>query len=248
MPSVSGTTRGPIVETVAPAGTGAAANAASILADWRQATFDAAITGLAEAQLKPQYEAALSRYAQRAGRDLQDEEVMAVVEMVNERSLEPARQRILAGKPDRKKLVDQALADARRELPKMKDPFTPVARGDVKARAKERVLYENQSLVVLVDRFAQTPHILVVPKQRASLPTEIKPAVLDQMGKVAEAVSEAFTALTRSAPSQAWVNPPQRLTISQVHMHVEPGLPPLPKAIEQRFWAAFEKELQQRLP
>ncbi len=79
--------------------------------------------------------------------------------------------------------------------------------------------------MVIVDSFSPGPKALVIPKQGAMFPTDISKGDLEEMAKIAAKVSDAFGKAAGSGPASIWVNPPQRLTIKQLHTHVLPKLP-----------------------
>jgi len=103
-----------------------------------------------------------------------------------------------------------------------RDPFTPIAQHDPVARAKEKVLWENPRLMVIVDLFAPCPKALVVPKKQVTFPVEADQALLKELAQVAAHVSDAFSATTGAPPSGIWINPPQHLMVRQLHVHVLP--------------------------
>jgi diadenosine tetraphosphate (Ap4A) HIT family hydrolase len=226
-------------------------NAQQILDGWRASSFDAGVTILARQQLQPEYDQAIEANAERAGRELTDDEVDLVVEKVDDKLLDGARDQVfnqLKSDPNAKtRIFNDAVADLKARAPKLRNPFLPIAAGDPKARAKETMLWENPQLMVLVDRFAPVPHVLVIPKTPALLPTDLPASALDELGRVGKVASDVFTKMTGSKPSELFVNPPQLVTIGQLHLHVIPGLRPLKEGAETKFWHRFSAELDKAL-
>jgi diadenosine tetraphosphate (Ap4A) HIT family hydrolase len=66
--------------------------------------------------------------------------------------------------------------------------------------------------------------MLVIPKREVSFPTGLTAAELDELTRVAQALSEACGQVAGVAPSKIWINPPIRLTVKQLHTHVVPPL------------------------
>jgi diadenosine tetraphosphate (Ap4A) HIT family hydrolase len=226
-------------------------NAQQILDGWRASSFDAGVTLLARQQLQPEYDQAIDANAERAGRELTDDEVDLVMEKVDDKLLDGARDQVfnsLKSDPNAKtRIFNDAVADLKARAPKLRNPFAAIAAGDPKARAKETVLWENPQLMVLVDRFAPVPHVLVIPKAPALLPTDLPASALDEIGRVGKVASDVFTKMTGAKPSELFVNPPQLVTIGQLHLHVIPGLRPLKEGAEAKFWSHFSAGLDKAL-
>jgi|GEM_PF-1624752 len=116
------------------------------------------------------------------------------------------------------------IVDAQRtRVAGLRDPFTPLARGDAAARAKEVVLWEDDALMVIVDTFAPPPKALVIPKAPVSFPIDLAPALLDRLAMVGSVVGVAFSHVAGCGPARCWINPPYGLTVRQLHVHVLPG-------------------------
>jgi diadenosine tetraphosphate (Ap4A) HIT family hydrolase len=141
------------------------------------------------------------------------------------------------------------------------DPFRGIAAGDPRALEGERVLWQTKDLMVLVDVFAEKrgsgPKVLVVPKRPMMFPTEAPAGLLQTLARVAAATGDALAQAGRSSQKvDVWINPPQALTVRQLHVHVQPHLPPwrdrglTPKRLEgewTRFYGQVEALLAQRL-
>jgi diadenosine tetraphosphate (Ap4A) HIT family hydrolase len=114
----------------------------------------------------------------------------------------------------------------RPRVSKLRDVFTPIAERQPGARDNEIVLWENKSIMVVVDTFASSPKALVVPKAPLHLPLDATPQLLDELAVVAAHVSDAFSSAGGAPPSGIWINPPQHVAIRQLHVHVLPDLAP----------------------
>ncbi len=231
----------------------------ALLDDWRKAVVEASIEELGMAKISPRLDAALQQAEAQAGRPLDDDEQDQVVDPLINQLLPGAMQQVapmLDGDPSkRQRTIQDALSRHGGRIARKRDPFTPVAQGDPAARARETVLWENPHVMVLADRFARSPKALVVPKKPMSFPTDASPAALKELARVAAAVSDAFGQATKSGPAEIWINPPQHLSVRQLHVHVQPGLPrwdtrkaPEKLARQQAlFWAQLGTTLAQRL-
>ncbi len=205
------------------------------------------MTGIARQQLQPQYDAAIQKQSKRFHRELSEDEIDSIVRRVNDKLLDGQREQVMATVANspaaQAKLISGTVANLKEHLGDLKNPFKAIARGSEQARKKERVVWEDHNVMVLVDRFADSPKVLVVPKAFAATPLDVAPRVLDEVGKLAQASAQVFTRIAKAKPADAWVNPPQYLSVAQVHMHVQPNLKPLRASQENRFWASFAKEL-----
>lgn len=121
--------------------------------------------------------------------------------------------------------ASQVVERERPGMERMRDPFMPVARGEPAARAKEKVLWEDAQVMVLVDTFWSSPKVLVIPKTPCIFPTDASPALMDDMARVCAAVSDAFMEVAGAKPARIWINPPAGITVKQLHVHVMPHLP-----------------------
>jgi diadenosine tetraphosphate (Ap4A) HIT family hydrolase len=222
--------------------------AAAIIATWKKATLQATVTAIAREQLRPQYDAAIQKQEKRFHHELTDDEKEIIVDRVNDKLLDGQRKQVMATVANdpaaQAKLINGAVANLKEHLGELKNPFKALARGSEEARKKERIVWEDRHVMVLVDLFADSPKVLVVPKASAATPLDVAPRVLDEVGKLAQASAQAFTRIAKAKPADAWVNPPQYLSVAQLHMHVQPNLKPLRASQENRFWASFAKELR----
>ncbi len=232
-----------------------------LLADWRVATVEASIYEAAYASFEPEVLAAIDAKEQLLGRKLRRAERAAIERAIAASrlpTLEPAlRQQLAADDATRERTIADAVARHQPIVAAYRDPFTPVIKRLPGARAAERVLWENAGVLVIVDRFAAEPHVLVIPKAKAMLPTDLLPATLDELARVAAAAADAMAqAAASNKPVAIWINPPQDLHVRQLHVHVVPDLPPWqvlePLAGEQRrlelhFYGEVERRLAQRL-
>jgi diadenosine tetraphosphate (Ap4A) HIT family hydrolase len=240
------------VDAAAPLASAASqGNAQQILDGWRESAFHVAVTQLARASLKPEYQKAFQAQSQRFGRELTDEEMEMIADSVDDRLLKGARQQLqtqLSSDPTAKaRLVADAAAELQARAPTLRNPFAPIAAGDPAARAKEKVLWENGTLMVLVDRFSKTPHLLVVPKAPMLLPTDAPPATLDELGRVGKVASDVFSKVARVGASETFVNPPQFVSIGQLHLHVSPPMKALTDKGTAKLWAKVGAALTKAL-
>ena len=239
--------------------------------DWRAATLDAAAKERGMAEIAPALDKAVQDAENMVGRGLERWEIRQVEAPVIKALLPPVRakhfQAIMKDSNSQDNAIAKSLVSHGQRLQKARDPFTPLALNDPQARAKDRVLWENQQVMVIVDSFAPSPKALVIPKKQAMFPQDLAPGDMDMLANIAAKVSDAFGVVADSGPADIWVNPPQRLTIKQLHTHVlpklphwerpgpgEPGgrahdsdVPPHIVADMNRFYAALETELAKTL-
>jgi diadenosine tetraphosphate (Ap4A) HIT family hydrolase len=205
-----------------------------LLDDWRASLLEAAAEDLADAEvLAPVRDQALARAEADKGEPLSRQEIRAVGRAVFkqlETDYEAAKQahhKDLTKLPSTKKQTERDVLMAHRpRVDQLRDVFSPVAQRLPGARDHEIVLWENSNAMVLVDTFAPSPKALVVPKQPVSLPIDASPVLLDELAVIAAHVSDAFMRATGSPPAGIWINPPQHLTVKQMHLHVLPDLGP----------------------
>lgn len=239
--------------------------------DWRQATLDARAKELGMQEISPQLQANRKQAEAQLGRELKPWERRQVDAPLVKQLLPPVRakhyQAIMQSTASQDQAVSDSLSAHGSRIQKAKDPFMPIAQNDPQARADNRVLWENPRMMVIVDSFAPGAKALVIPKRQASFIKDLAPNELDEMATIAAKVSDAFGAVAGSAPASIWVNPPQVITIKQLHTHVLPNLPawenPGPGqpggrdpqsdvpahvvADQNRFFSALEAELQRTL-
>ncbi|MGQ0506291.1 MAG: hypothetical protein ACT4TC_13345 [Myxococcaceae bacterium] len=233
-----------------------------LLKDWEQASVEAAAEQAAFQELAPEIAQAIQDATAQAGRELSGWEAYVVAHNVAAPII-PRHLAVLDATPQRRK---QTITDLiRSETPRvrgLRDPFMPIALNDPQARAKERVLWENKDLMVIVDLFHPSPKALVVPKRPFSFPTQASGAQLDNLAQVAETASKVFEDVAGAAPSKVFIHPPTNLQVKQMHVHVQPSglahwLPPgaNPQAPEplsvtqakNRLYGAISAKLAQRL-
>ncbi|MCC6811149.1 MAG: hypothetical protein IT381_27210 [Deltaproteobacteria bacterium] len=230
-----------------------------LMGDWRNATVQASVEESARATFWPEVEAALADAEGQKGDRLSRREVGMIVTAFEEARMPAAiptvAPAILKNAKTREKAIDDSVASHRQIVAQKKDPFMPVALGDPAARAKEKVLWENKNVMVLVDAFSDKPKALVVPKKPVSFPVDMKKKALDELAKVAAEVSAGFAQATGCQDAEIWINPPQYLTVKQLHVHVGPPLADWDTAKDDQelekemngFWAAMTAVLGQRL-
>jgi diadenosine tetraphosphate (Ap4A) HIT family hydrolase len=203
-----------------------------LLDDWRDALLQAAAEQRADDEvIAPVLGPALQRAEQRKGEALTRREARSVEHDVRKQLQQPwdvayrAHFADVTKSPAVKKAIERDVLLAERpRLASLKDPFTPVITGAPGARDNEIVLWESRNAIVLVDTFAPSPKALVVPRQPARLPTDLSSSALDELARVAAHVSDAFMRATGCPAAGIWVNPPQHLTVQQMHVHVLPDV------------------------
>jgi|GEM_PF-1035722 len=243
-----------------------------LLDDWKSATLDAAAKERGKDELQPKVDAAIADAEKQVGRPLERREMAQVANAIYKTDLPPLRGKhygdIIATDATKQDAIDQSLSRHGLRMQNARDPFMPLALGDPQARAKDRVLWEDSKVMVLVDSFSPKPKALVVPKTPTMFPTDMDAKDLDHIADIAQKVSDAFGKLTGAEASDIWINPPQVLTVKQLHCHVlPPNLPawenpgpgqpggrrrdePVPAhvtAAQDKFYTAFEQELAQAL-
>jgi diadenosine tetraphosphate (Ap4A) HIT family hydrolase len=107
------------------------------------------------------------------------------------------------------------------------DPFDAVIAGDSTARLGERVLWEDDSVIVIVAKHSTLHDVLVLPKREMMFPVDASEALLARMSRAAAAVSDAFLEVAgkRCDPSLRSVieiSPPGRIGVKHLHVHVRP--------------------------
>ncbi len=114
------------------------------------------------------------------------------------------------------------------ELP---DPFTKVGRMSPAERtaADERVLWEDETIFVLVDKYRATPSLLVIPKEPVIFPIDAPSDLIKRLGQVAAVTGDAMifaVGKTCQAVAKAamYINPPGAVSVRQMHVHVEPSI------------------------
>jgi diadenosine tetraphosphate (Ap4A) HIT family hydrolase len=227
-----------------------------LMHDWRLAVVDATAEDAAIGEHQVEIDAALANAEQQFGarlpRDLRNDVIDSVVQAhLPEIQAATAAYREEFGKD--KGAIDKTVRDVvltqRPNIDRKRDPFTPVAQNDPQARAKEKVLWENANAMVLVDAFAPSPKLLVVPKAPVTFPVDAPAGMLHELALIAAHASDAFSTVSGTPPAGIWINPPQHLTVKQLHIHVMPNLPnykpvddgmPLSQADVQAIQAFFD--------
>jgi len=205
-----------------------------LLDDWKVSLLDAAAEDLADAEIiAPVLDKALKQAESDKGESLTRQERRGISNGVYKQleaefeTAKKAHHKDLTKSPAAKKRTERdVLLEQRPRVDKLKDVFSPVAQQLPGARDNEIVLWENKNLMVLVDTFAPSPKALVVPKEPVALPVDAKPVLLDELAVVAAHTSDAFSRALGTPPAGIWVNPPQHLTVKQMHVHVLPDAGP----------------------
>lgn len=212
------------------AGAGATRTAVpDLLADWRTATVEATAHELAKQELMPELQQVLHSAARSNGGALTPDDQASIADTFfeqNDKRVRTLARTHLGDLTKTPKHIENTLSrvvvERRPRIMKKRDPFTPIAMNDPAARAKERVLWENPRVMVLVDLFAPCPKALVVPKKQMMFPVEADAATLSELARVAAHVSDALSDVTGAPPAGIWINAPQHLMVRQLHVHVLP--------------------------
>jgi diadenosine tetraphosphate (Ap4A) HIT family hydrolase len=201
----------------------------NLLADWKEALVDAAAQQSADAELEPVVQRALKDARDQKGDDLTRGEARMVrqgVRKLHQPQLRAAKSAYLAEytkSPQARQKTERDVVLAERPyIAGLREPFGDVAANRQGARDDEIVLWENQNAMVLVDTFAPVPKALVVPKQSVMLPLDAPPGLLEELALIAAHASDAFASALGTPPAGIWVNPPQHLSVQQLHVHVLP--------------------------
>jgi diadenosine tetraphosphate (Ap4A) HIT family hydrolase len=203
-----------------------------LLDNWRRALLEAAAEDRADDEvIAPVVAPALQQAEAGKGEPLTRREFRAVERQVRQQLQQPwddacrAHLADITRSPSTMQRTERDVLLAQRpRIEQLKDPFTPVIHNVPGARDAEIVLWESRNAIVLVDTFAPSPKALVVPKQAANLPTDLKAGALDELAMIAAHTSDAFLRATGCPPAGIWVNPPQHLTVKQLHVHVLPDV------------------------
>jgi diadenosine tetraphosphate (Ap4A) HIT family hydrolase len=205
-----------------------------LLQDWKIALVEAAAEDLAHDEvIAPVLKKALAQAEADKGDKLTGRE-RAVVSHDVERQLSKEfkaafkeHHKDLTKSPSTKQKTERdVLLAMRPEVDQKRDPFSAVAQNLPGSRDNEIVLWENKNAMVVVDTFAKSPKALVVPKMPLSLPVDAPPGLIDELALVAAHVSDAFMRAAGTPPAGIWINPPQHLTVKQLHVHVLPDMGP----------------------
>jgi diadenosine tetraphosphate (Ap4A) HIT family hydrolase len=204
----------------------------ALLDDWKGALHKAAAEDLAEAEvIAPVLTPALQAAEAKKGEPLTRKEFREINREVFKakkpeyKAAVDAHFKDLTRSPSAKKQTEMdVLLTQRQRVDGLKDVFAAVAQKLPGARDNEIVLWENKNAMVLVDTFAPSPKALVVPKTPVSLPTDAPKALLDELAVIAAHVSDAFMRAANTPAAGIWINPPQHLTVKQMHIHVLPDM------------------------
>lgn len=203
-----------------------------LLEDWKTSLIEAAAEDLAHGEvIAPVLSKAVAQAESDKGDGLTRGELREISRDVS-RSLKAeyndakdAHHKDLTKSPAAKLQTERDVLLAQRpRVSQLRDVFSAAAQNLPGARDNEIVLWENKSAMVVVDTFAPSPKALVVPKDPLQLPIDASAAQLDELALIAAHVSDAFSRSQGSPPAGIWINPPQHLTVKQLHVHVLPDL------------------------
>ncbi len=203
-----------------------------LLEDWKTALLEAAAEDLAHAEvIEPALSKALALAETSKGeplsrgehRDIRRDVGRALKAEYND--AKDAHHHDLSKSPAIKQQTERDVVLAQRpRVAQLRDVFSATAQKLPGARDNEIVLWESKSAMVVVDTFAPSPKALVVPKHPLQLPIDASAAQVDELALIAAHVSDAFSRAQGSPPAGIWINPPQHLTVKQMHVHVLPDL------------------------
>ena len=228
--------------------------APDLIADWTEAAVRCAAEAQAVQQKLSAIQAEFTKSVAASPTPLDDDAQAELWEKIAGKHAKPfipgLVQSISASPKTIAAAVKEVMEGETQRVSQLRDPFTPVAMNDPKARARETVLWENARVMVLVDAFVGAPKALVIPKQRFTYPTEAPAVLLTEMSQIAFVVGQAMAAAARSSaplataigasPAKIWINPPPQLGVAQLHVHVLPELPAWKRAMPKE-WAAADK-------
>lgn len=142
----------------------------------------------------------------------------------------------------------------RESVAQLPDPFGPLLKMDEEelARKGERILWRDAQVAVFVDRFSPSPKLLVVPTKFVMFLTDASEQVVERLARVAAASSDALLRASDRAcdtddPSRIYVNPPRRLGVKRLHVHVQPTEPIRHDGDANAFYARVAGQLKELL-
>jgi len=140
------------------------------------------------------------------------------------------------------------LAEARRGSITF-DPFDAVIGGDraTRKRLGERVLWEDDSVIVIVAKPAFPRDVLAIPKREMMFPFDASEGLLKRLATVAAATSDAFIQSANkhcdaSLVSSISISRPTELGVKHLHVHVQPP-PSILVQDEQKFYSRMSQHL-----
>ncbi|MCP4502817.1 MAG: hypothetical protein GY822_22995 [Deltaproteobacteria bacterium] len=159
----------------------------ALMDDWKSAVVDAAAKEAAMDEMRPLFESAQAQAEQQLGRPLERRELGGIRKPIIDVHMRPLRakyfQVMSKDTSSRSQTIDNSLLRHGARMQNARDPFMPLALGDPAARAKDRVLWENPKVMVIVDSFSPTPKALVVPKTPTLFPPTSAPVTSKKLPK-----------------------------------------------------------------
>ena len=150
--------------------------------------------------------------------------------------------------------MNESIENQRARARNLQDPFTPIAAmtEEERKRKGEKVLWEDDRVMVLVDQFFSTPKPLIIPKEKMMFPTDAQPKLLTHLAMVAATTADALM-LAAGRPcretnfSRIYINPPMIIGVKQLHVHVQPITPLQDFKKADEFYSLMSKYLGERL-
>jgi diadenosine tetraphosphate (Ap4A) HIT family hydrolase len=220
----------------------------AVLKDWVNALIEAAAEDFATAPYDSQIKTAVSVFEANKGAPCSREELLTLQNMVYNShqsdinaNMREFIQEHTASSTSVSKLIEQTLKKNSARIQKLRNPFDDVIQNKDGVRDQEVVLWEDKDHLVLLDTFAHnTFKTLVIPKRSVSVPTDLESSEVDRLETIASHVDQwiqqQFGDASSKVASPSWINPPQYLTVKQLHMHIQPGTGPVfPMPLRQLF-------------
>lgn len=136
--------------------------------------------------------------------------------------------------------VREYVETLRTMISSLRDPFSPIAKMSQVERiaAGERVLWEDDAIMVLVDRFSSMLKPLVIPKSKIMFPIDAPPELMQRLAVVAAATSDAMICAADKdcdpkSSSRIYINPPNVIGVRQLHVHVQLLIPAQDLSIDE---------------
>jgi diadenosine tetraphosphate (Ap4A) HIT family hydrolase len=133
------------------------------------------------------------------------------------------------------------------------DPFDAVIAADSATRTRkgERVLWEDDSLMVIVAKPAMPRDALVIPKLELMFPGDASEWLIGRLARAAAATSDAFMRTSgkecdSAYASRIFVNPPDAIGVRHLHVHVQPP-PTIAIRDEHDFYDRMRRHLAEAL-
>lgn len=146
-------------------------------------------------------------------------------------------------------MLEAELAKWAPRVQQLPNPFTRLVVMDSTQldAAQERRLWLDSMVMVIVDKFAPTPELLVTPRDTTMFPDKAGSMLVNQVTRVAAAAAEAMLHADKrscaASSARIFINPPSGLSVRQLHVHVVPQ-PPIVVSNPRAYFAEVEKRLR----